>query len=241
MSREHHFVSQPDWNFLYDFFFPRFFGSLIMGLIYLCILLFLIINFRKKIFLVPNKYLLLVFIIIFSYLIPFVYGFYFFPILFDRYIIFVLIPILILIPILLSEMNNKKSRNILVVFLLTTTFYNGYLEIKNKENTKPEFGNILNFIKNDDTKKIAFIVNKDIDDTSLYVVENYVTSLEVFKENNLEILKIKNLPDSVNRIWLICYEPFTGFDCDISNKENWIIKADIKKHLINARLVQIIN
>ena len=120
----------------------------------------------------------------------------------------------------------------MTIFLLTTTFYNGYLEIKNKENTKPEFGNILNFIKNDDTKKIAFIVNKDIDDTSLYVVENYVTSLEVFKKNNLEILKIKNLPDSVNRIWLICYEPFTSFNCNIPNKENWIIKADIKKHLI---------
>ena len=204
-----------------------------MGLVYLCTLLFLIFNFRKKIFLTPNKYLLLVFIIIFSYLIPFAYGFYFVPILFDRYIIFILIPILILLAILLFEIDNKKLRNIILIFVITATFFNGYLEIRNKENTKPEFKNILNFIKDDDTKKIAFIVNEGIDDTSLYVVENYVTSLSVFKDNNLEIFKINNFPDSLNRIWLICYEPFTSYNCEMHSNDKWIVKANIKKHLIN--------
>ena len=241
ISKEYHFVSQLEWNFLYDFFFSRFFGSLIMGLIYLCTLLFLIFNFRKKIFLTPNKYLLLVFIIIFSYLIPFVYGLYFVPILFDRYIIFILIPILILLAILLFEINNIKLRNIILIFVIAATFFNGYLEIRNKENTKPEFKNILNFIKDDDTKKIAFIVNEGIDDTSLYVVENYVTSLPIFKENNLEIFKINNFPDSLNRIWLICYEPFTSYNCEMPSHDKWIVKANIKKHLINARLIEIIN
>ena len=41
-----------------------------MGLIYLSTLIFLIIRFRKKILFTSNKYLPLIFILFFSYLIP---------------------------------------------------------------------------------------------------------------------------------------------------------------------------
>ena len=74
-----------------------------MGLIYLSVLIFLIIKFRKKIFLTRNNYLPLIFILFLSYIIPLLYGLIRHPILHDRYIIFVLIPIWSV------DQNNKKT------------------------------------------------------------------------------------------------------------------------------------
>ena len=78
-----------------------------MGSIYLFTLIFLIINFKKKIFFEENKYLLFVFILLFSYLTPILYGILRAPVLTDRYIIFVLIPIIILIASLIYEIEKK--------------------------------------------------------------------------------------------------------------------------------------
>ena len=86
-----------------------------MGIIYLSTLIYLIVSFRKKIFSTFNNYLLLIFILIFSYIIPLAYGYLKTPILTDRYIIFVLIPILILISSLIFEVTNKKVK--IVIFI----------------------------------------------------------------------------------------------------------------------------
>ena len=88
-----------------------------MGLIYLSTLIFLIIRFRKKILFTSNNYLPLIFILFFSYIIPLFYGFIKFPILTDRYIIFVLIPILILISALIFEIDNRKLKIFLLIII----------------------------------------------------------------------------------------------------------------------------
>ena len=72
------------------------------------------------------------------------YGFFRTPILTDRYIIFVLIPILILISALIFEIDNRKLRTLLLIFILIPTIINNYIEIKYRENTKPEFSKLLN-------------------------------------------------------------------------------------------------
>ena len=78
-----------------------------MGFIYLSLLIYLIsYNFKKV---VKNKYyLFLLLLLLVSFFVPIIYGLIFNPILKDRYIIFVLIPIIVLITNLIYEVKIKK-------------------------------------------------------------------------------------------------------------------------------------
>ena len=237
-SKRNHFVSPVDWRFIYNLFFPRFFGSQIMGLIYMFTLFFLIINFRKEIFFISNNYLPLIFILFFSYLIPFSYELFVTPILADRYIIFVLIPILILISVLIFEIKRKFIQNALILFILIPTFINHYLEIKLRENIKPEFNNLFNYLKKNETKNLTLFQGDDIDNISVEIVENYIRSLNVIKKNNFKLFDIYNFPSELEKAWVICYESFSGSDCSTSSNKskNWILLDAKKFHLINAKL-----
>ena len=238
LSYNEFFLSHESWKFFYNYYFSRFFGSKIMGLIYLSTLIYLIITFRKKIFLTLNNYLLLVFIFLFSYIIPLVYSYLKTPILTDRYIIFVLIPILILISSLIFEIENKKIKIFLLVFILVPTIINNYIEIKYRIITKPEFTKFLNNIEKDESKNLTINApNKG----ELKVVENYITSLNEFKTKNFKIYDINKISNHEKIVWVVCYEPLSGFDCTLpNNKESkWKLVKTMKNHLLNVRLFKI--
>jgi len=239
LSYNDYFLSHENWKFYYNYYFSRFFGSKIMGLIYLSTLIYLIILFRKKIFLTSSNYLLLIFVFLFSYIIPLIYGFIKMPILTDRYIIFVLIPILILISSLIFEINNKKLKIFLLIFILTPTIINNYMEIKNRIITKPEFTKFLNSIEKSGFKSLTLYgPNRE-----LKLVENYVKTLKEFKNKNFKIYNINNVPKYEKMIWVTCYEPLVGFNCTLpNNKENeWNLVTIKKNHLLNSRLFKINN
>jgi len=120
LSYNEYFLEHENWKFYFDYYFSRFFGSKIMGLIYLSTLIFLIIRFRKMILFTSNNYLPLIFILFFSYLVPLFYALLKTPVLTDRYIIFVLIPILILISALIFEIDNKKLKIFLLISIIIT-------------------------------------------------------------------------------------------------------------------------
>ena len=210
-----------------------------MGLVYLSTLIFLIIHFRKKIFLTSNNYMLLIFIFLFSYIIPLVYGLIKMPILTDRYIIFVLIPILILISSLIFEISNKKLKLFLLIFILAPTIINNYIEIENREITKPEFTKFLSSIEKNEFKSLTLYESN----IELKLVENYVKTLKEFKNKNFKIFNINNIPKDEKMLWDICYEPLVGFDCTLpNNKENeWSLVTTKKNHLLNSRLFKINN
>jgi len=238
LSYNEFFLSHESWKFFYNYYFSRFFGSKIMGLIYLSTLIYLIITFRKKIFLTLNNYLLLVFIFLFSYIIPLVYSYLKTPILTDRYIIFVLIPILILISSLILEIKNKNIKIFLLVFILVPTIMNNYIEIKYRIITKPEFTKFLNNIEKDESKNLTINApNKG----ELKVVENYITSLNEFKTKNFKIYDINKISNHEKKVWVVCYEPLSGFDCTLpNNKESkWKLVKTMKNHLLNVRLFKI--
>jgi len=235
-----YFVKHGNWKFYFDYFFSRFFGSKIMGLIYLSTLIFLIIRFRKKILFTSNNYLPLIFILFFSYIIPLLYGLIRHPILIDRYIIFVLIPIIILISSLILEIDNKKLRIFLLVFILAPTLINNYIEIKYRINTKPEFTKIIDNLKEDENKNISIYTTYE---PNTKMIESYIKSTKKFKNKNFNILNIDNLPSDIKTIWVICYEPVVSFNCTISNnkKSTWILRDTIKAYLVNAKLYEINN
>jgi hypothetical protein len=240
LSITDYFVKHENWKFYYNFYFSRFFGSKIMGLIYLSTLIFLIINFRKKILFTSNNYLPLIFVLFFSYLIPLSYGLIRHPILIDRYIIFVLIPIIILLSSLITEIDNKKLRISLLVFILVPTLINNYIEIKYRINTKPEFTKIIDNLNEHENKNISIYTTYE---PNTKMIESYIKSTKKFKNKNLNILNINNLPSDIKAIWVICYEPVVGFNCAITNnnKSTWILRDTKKAYLVNAKLYEINN
>ena len=87
LSSNSFWISQVDPSFFIDYFFPRFFGSKIMGYLYLFSLTFLIFKFYKLIFSLKSIYQLFFILLISAYVVPLMYGMIKFPILIDRYII----------------------------------------------------------------------------------------------------------------------------------------------------------
>ena len=245
LSYNKYFLPHENWKFYYNYYFSRFFGSKIMGIIYLSTLIYLVVTLRKKIFYTLNKYLLLIFILIFSYIIPLAYAYLKTPILTDRYIIFVLIPILILISSLIFEVTNKKVKIFIFIFILAPTIINTFIEIKYRKINKPEFKKFLNSVKKNDIKNITVNTNsaisKKASEMLAELVENYIKTLKEFKKNNFQIFNLNNIPKKQKMIWVICYEPLVGFDCSLPDEKNdtWILIENKQNHFLNSRLYEI--
>ena len=239
LAYNEYFLAHENWKFYYNYYFSRFFGSKIMGLIYLSTLIFLIIRFRKKILFTSNNYLPLIFILFFSYIFPLVYGLIKLPVLTDRYIIFVLVPILILISALIFKINNKKLKIFLLIIILIPTIINNYIEIQFRKNTKPEFTKLLSNLEKHEIKNLTLHAPKLIDE----IIENYILNVKEFKNKNFKILNINNISSDIKMLWVICYEPVMGYNCNISRdkRKNWILNETKKLYLLNAQLYEIRN
>ena len=94
----------------------------------------------------------MILILVLSYVLPLTYGLIKQPILIDRYIIFVLVPIFALISILIFELKNTKIKYIILFIILSSSLINNYIEIFNREKSKPEFNKILSIFQNQITQ-----------------------------------------------------------------------------------------
>ena len=239
LSYNEYFLEHENWKFYYNYYFSRFFGSKIMGLIYLSTLIFLIIRFRKKILFTSNNYLPLIFILFFSYIIPLFYGLIRLPVLTDRYIIFVLVPILILIPALIFKIDNKKLKILLLIIILFPTIINNYIEIQFRENTKPEFTKLFSNLKNHEIKNLSLFAPIEISK----IIENYIVSIKEFKDINFRFYNINKITPEIKMLWVICYEPIVNYNCNIpgDKKKTWILNDNKKMYLVNAQLFEVKN
>ena len=104
-------VDQVKASFYTNFYFSKFFGSRILGLLYLITLLYLIIKFKEKFIKEFNILTLLLIIIFNSYFLPLLFGYLIKPILVDRYIFFVIIPVIFLISHLIFLIKNLTKKN----------------------------------------------------------------------------------------------------------------------------------
>jgi len=219
-------------EFFLSYFFPRFFGSKIMGYLYLLTLVYLIFKNKHKFFYGPNKLLLLLIILFMSYFIPVLYGFTFLPVLTDRYIIFVLIPIILLISICTWSLENKKIKKIVLLIIISFTLGNNYIEIFNRKHSKPEFNKALNHLSISDVDYIYIKAPKRTKE----LLTNYIQTTKSFKKNNFIILN-RDEAITKNNLWQICYQPRNNFDCSLDNKfKNFILIKKVNFHLIEATL-----
>jgi len=234
ISFENYELSSDIINVLDGLYFPRFFGSKIMGYFYLLLLIFLIIKSRKKIFLENNSYLFFVILIIFSYFIPLLYGILYTPVLHDRYIIFILIPILILISCLINELRNNNLRKILISLLILMTVGNHLIEIFERPKTKPQFNLIFNQIKKSDNNNIVLYNPRG---TSVFII-NYLKIIKPNIEKKLNFYEFKNLNENINSFWFLCYMPEVNFKCKLHEKDNFKISEQKKTRLVHAYLFE---
>ena len=227
-------IPQIEIDFFINFFFSRFFGSNIMGLIYLLVLLFLIFLNKKTIFKFSDKNFLLILLLFFSYFLPISYSFLVEPILTDRYIIYVLIPIFILIVNLTLSLKNKKTKYLILFLILSSSLVNNYIEIFERKISKPEFNKTFQYIANSNIKNV--LIKSPISVEKIII--NYSKNTKTAKGNNITFYKSNDKLVELNQIWMTCYEPINSFDCSHQSnlKSSWIEVDNMKYHLIKSTL-----
>lgn len=227
-------ISNQTINFyIFNYFFKQFFGSKIMG--YLFILFFLI----SIIYLIKNrnkdkKLLFLLLIVFFSYSVPIAYGYLFSPVLQDKYIIYVIPIVLIFISYAISKIHNFKLKISMFVFLILVSIINQSLKNFKKEIDKPQFEKILNEVNLID--EINFYEPSFMDNNNkLYneLVDNYLR--QIIKKNNLILTK---KVDESKKFWIICYDPSNTYQyCLKRNKLSENFTKTIKHYQTIAILI----
>ena len=238
ISIEEFWIEQVEGDFFIDYYFSRFFGSKIMGLIYLSTLFYLLWNKKKLLLNHSNRLFLFLLILVNSYFLPVMYGFAGTPILTDRYIIFVLISIFILISVLIFKIENEKTKKIILIILITSTLINNYIEIFERKNTKPDFKKSILYIKNSNSQNLML---SDGDRISVNLVSNYIKLINV-KNDKLKFYD--NLDNSsFKNIWVICYLPTTAFICDkpLDLDDDFVRKKSLSFNLIKLEFYESIN
>ena len=193
LARDFHYTSLYS-SFFYNYHFRTFFGSPILGGVYLIIFsLILIKNFKKIIFL-NEKENLIIYIILSSYLLTLAYTLLRASIMSPKYVIFILPLIITWICVELEKLSKNK---IIKIFLGFLTILFCILEINNFPIKRPPANEALKIIKNDNSKYITTIEED--------VFNNYLSTKKIFIEENFVLLD-ENIkyPESIKNFWFIC-------------------------------------
>ena len=244
ISHTPNWIEQLDISFFTNFFFSNFFGSRLIGGVYLVVFLYLLTKSVKQIINKANINLFFLILIFFSYFLPGIYGYIFEPILINRYIIFVLIPILFLISHLTFEYNNNLVKKIFLSLIIILTFFNHFTENTFKQfytniyPSKPEIGKTLKFINKSNSLNYSVLLNGNnklnINDIYENYLNNYTKKLK-FDLNFINYLDKKSLP---NDFWIIHIRDITDTEFKKPNNFlNYTIKE--KKYFNRLELYQL--
>jgi hypothetical protein len=242
-------VQQVDLKFFTNFYFSKFFGSRLLGLIHLLLFFYLIFLNKKNIF---NKFdikLILYIIIFLSYFLPIIYGYIFEPILNARYIIFVLIPVLILTSDLIYKIKNFKTKSILIFFLCFITIGNHFTEgtfmqfTKEKRLYKPDFRSVINEINKSDSSNVLIKVERgDLNIKNpilpqIKSLENYVYYFS--KKNNLKVNIVSNKNFSNHdKFWVICVVDLNNNCNKPENLKDFTTIKDVYLNRLNIKFLE---
>ena len=231
----------PDWipefksSFFTNYYFSSFFGSRILGLLHLIILIYLItIQFNK----VLKKFdieLFLIILLLLTYIIPITYSLIFKPILIDRYIFFVLIPILYLISSLSFDLKNIYKKYTFIFLLVAPSFLNHFTENTFKQfytniyPSKPEVGKSLKHIVKNDNLNYSFVSIENNPYKINFVYENYLKKYSKKIDKNLMYFNYANNTELPDNIWLIYFT-------DITN-EKFIKPIEFEDYIIKSNKI----
>ena len=230
-----HWMEQLKPSFFTNYFFSQYFGSRILGLLHLIILIALILKFKNNLLLKFNMYTFFVILIFLSYFIPVVYSFLFGPVLLGRFLIFLLPPIIILISHLLFELNNNFWRNSLIFLICFITLTNHILYENSFKQfytqiypTKPEIKKALDKINENKINKFTINDNKAIEKNTYEAYENYVLKYASYLNYDLDYFNYKTENPEINEFWIIYIK-------DTTNKE-FELPVHLKKYKIKEKI-----
>ena len=242
-------IENIDWKFFTNFFFSKFFGSRLVGGIYLLILIYLLFKYIKNILFDSDFEIFLLISIFFSYLIPIVYSFIFSPAVVDRYLIYLIFIIVLLTIILIDKIESKKLRLSLCGVLIISTIGNFFTEttfkqfFKERSVHKPDLKSVLLEINKSSNINVTLNLEKTYLSKSELsnAFENYLKNYS--KINNLEIeffnYLIKDQEDYSQKIWVICLNDLNGVNCEIPTKfNNFTTIKESSFNSVNVKLIE---
>ena len=212
----------PTWlpalksSFFTNYYFSSFFGSRILGLLHLVILLYLITSQFSKVLKKFDIELFLIVLLFLTYIIPISYSLIFNPILIDRYIFFVLIPILYLISSLTLDFKNDYKKYSFIFLLVASSFFNHFTEntfkqfYTNINPSKPQVGKSLEYIVKNDGFNYSFVFVKDNPININFVYENYLKKYSEKIDKNLIYFDYVNSSELPDNLWMIYFTDITN-------------------------------
>ena len=240
-------------KFFTNFYFSKFFGSRLLGLFHLILLVYLIAKSRIWLLKKYDQRLIFILIIIFSYLVPISYSLIIKPILLDKYIIFVLIPVLVLTSNLINLIENHFFRKIVISLIIFLTIGNLFTETTVRQFFskriihKPDLKSTFIEIKKSNYKNYSFNLEKGnwtsektLNDILKNYSEKYTNQINiklnyVDYKNNGKMFKNTNS----NFLWLVCLYDINGRSCLIpKNFDNVQIIKEENYNSVNLKLLK---
>ena len=242
-------IENIDWKFFTNFFFSKFFGSRLVGGIYLLTFIYLLSKNIKKILFESNFEMFLLISIFLSYSIPIIYSYIFYPAVVDRYMIYLIFIIILLTVILIDKIESRKVRYFLCGILIISTIGNFFTETTFKQffkkinPHKPDLKSVLLEID----KSSDFYVTLNLEETYLDKNEvsnafgNYLKNYSKIDNLKIEYFNylINNQKNYYQRIWIICLNDLNGSNCEVPAK--FISFKTIKNvsfNSINVKLIE---
>ena len=233
----------PEWlwqvkpSFYTNYYFSKFFGSRILGVIYLLSLVFCIIKFKSYIIKKFNIYIFFIFLIFFSYFIPLVFGYIFSPILIDRYIFYILIPIICLLSHFIFQIENKKLKFFIIITISLATFLNNLLYensfkqlYTNVPVQKPNIKKALKIIDQSNIKNFTFVRDDRYAINTNLIIENYLLKSAEKNKFNLIYESFDENTES-SKIWLLYLKDTRDFNFEIPKK--FLKYVEVEKYELN--------
>jgi len=219
-------------SFFTNYYFSSFFGSRILGLLHLTILIYLIVIQFNKVVKEFDIELFLIILILLTYIIPISYSFIFKPILIDRYIFFVLIPILYLVSALSFDLKSIYKKYTFIFLLVAPSFLNHFSENTFKQfytniyPSKPEVGKSLEHIVKNNNLNYSIVLIKNNPHKINFIYENYLKKYSKKIDQNLMYFNYANNSELPDNLWLIYFT-------DITN-EKFIKPIEFKNYMIKS-------
>ena len=191
-------------------------------------------------------------IIIFSYSLPLLFSLIFKPLLIERYIMYLIIPILLIISFYIFTLEKIFLRNSLIAIFIFLTFANFITEDTFKQTfqkidkQKPDFYSAFSKIEKSNNK--YFIVKKTLPKNKEKIKFNFYIDLalnkyvEQYISNNNFKLKLLSLDKidfvNINEFWIICYKDVDTSQCEVPfEKDKYLVKDNIDFIRINLKKI----
>ena len=241
-------IENIDWKFFTNFFFSKFFGSRLVGGIYLLMLTYLLFRYIKNILFDSNFEIFLLISIFFSYLIPIIYSYIFSPAVVDRYLIYLIFMIVLLTIILIDKIESKKLRLSLSAILIIFTIGNFFTEttfkqfFKERTVHKPDLKSVLIEISRSSNINVTLNLEKTYlsKNEISNAFENYLKNYSKIDNLELEFFNylITNQENYSQKFWIICLNDLNGDNCEIPEKLNdFKVYKESSFNSVNIKLI----